>query len=227
MNLDCIKSDRKKALFFAKKHLSEFVWDAVQLEGIHYTLPEVQTLLDGVTVGGHKQSDQTITLNQAKAWAYLFTSIEQDEFAVTKPFACSLHGVAAAEESLTWGEFRTGAVTIAGTDYRPPAASSLDRDWEVMLERIEKLDAIYDKAIALFLQMARMQFFYDVNKRMGRFMMNGLLLSQGYPAINVPAARQKEFNELMLAFYPSDDMTDMNVFMRSCIPAALLEAMSE
>jgi hypothetical protein len=31
------------------------------------TLPEIQTLLDGVTVGGHKVSDQEIALNQAAA----------------------------------------------------------------------------------------------------------------------------------------------------------------
>jgi hypothetical protein len=35
------------------------------LEGINLTLPEIQTLLDGVTVGGHKVSDQNIALIQA------------------------------------------------------------------------------------------------------------------------------------------------------------------
>lgn len=48
-----------------KRQLAEFVCDAVNLEGIHYTLPEVQTLLDGITVGGHKVADQQIALNQA------------------------------------------------------------------------------------------------------------------------------------------------------------------
>ena len=65
--------------------------------------------------------------------------------------------------------------------------------------------------------MARCQFFYDVNKRMGRFMMNGHLLQHGYPAINLPAKRQLEFNTLMLAFYDSGDESAMNAFMRSCM----------
>jgi hypothetical protein len=47
-----ITPNPKKALFLAKKQLSELVYDAVNLEGVNYTLPEVQTLLDGVTVGG-------------------------------------------------------------------------------------------------------------------------------------------------------------------------------
>ena len=52
----------------ACKQLSELVCDAVNLEGINFTLPEIQTLLDGITVGGHKLSDQQIALNQAEAW---------------------------------------------------------------------------------------------------------------------------------------------------------------
>lgn len=52
----------------AKRQLAEFVCDAVNLEGINFTLPEIQTLLDGVTVGGHKITDQQIALNQADTW---------------------------------------------------------------------------------------------------------------------------------------------------------------
>lgn len=65
--------------------------------------------------------------------------------------------------------------------------------------------------------MARAQFFWDVNKRMGRFMMNGILLLEGYPIINVPVKRQKEFNELMLDFYSTGEMSSMNKFLRSCL----------
>jgi hypothetical protein len=57
----------------AKRQLSEFVCDAVNLEGINMTLQEVQTLLEGITVGGHKLSDQQITVNQGNAWRLLFS----------------------------------------------------------------------------------------------------------------------------------------------------------
>ena len=96
-----------------------------------------------------------------------------------------------------------------------------------MITDLTDMPDIYDQSIFLFLTMARMQFFYDVNKRMGRFMMNGLLLSQGYPAINLPAKRQLEFNQLMLDFYPSGDVAPMTVFMTSCLDARIVEIMSE
>ena len=65
--------------------------------------------------------------------------------------------------------------------------------------------------------MARTQFFFDVNKRLGRLMMNGILLENGAAAINVPAKRQLEFNTLMLKFYETGNQTAMNQFLRSCI----------
>ncbi|MCB1827790.1 MAG: hypothetical protein KDH94_05115 [Coxiellaceae bacterium] len=58
-------------------------------------------------------------------------------------------------------------------------------------------------------------------------MMNGILLSQGMPAINLPAKRQKEFNELMLMFYSSNDVAPMTAFMKSCLSSDIIRIMSE
>ncbi|MCK4609022.1 MAG: Fic family protein [Gammaproteobacteria bacterium] len=226
MSLFNITPNKQKALFLAKRQLPELVCDAVNLEGINFTIPEVQTLLDGVTIGGHKLTEQNITLNQAEAWRYLFELIAKDKFTITKKVVCDLHAIAAHEESLIWGSFRDGNVTISGTNYIPPKASQLDQLWNDMLRDHQKIKSPFEQAVFVFLQMARIQFFYDVNKRMGRFMMNGLLLSQGYPAINLPAKRQLEFNELMLEFYQSNDTAPMTTFMLSCLDKQIIEIMS-
>ncbi len=212
-----MKSNQPLALQLAKRQVPELVCDAVNLEGINYTLPEVMTLLDGVTVGGHRLSDETITLNQAAAWKFLFSAIETDQFIFSQDFVCKLHAIAAQNEALKWGQFRDGNVTIAGTDYMPPLASTLDTHFQQMVNRAQLIVDIYDRAIYVFLEMARTQFFYDVNKRMGRFVMNGILLQAGFPVINVSAKRQLEFNTLMLAFYSSNNQKNMNLFMRSCL----------
>ena len=211
----------------AKRQLAEFVCDAVNLEGLGFTLPEIQTLLDGITVGGHKLSDQQIALNQGAAWRTLFKWIEQDQFDITAEKVQALHSVAGKEEALEWGNFRSGGVTIAGTDYMPPDAGLLSDLFIKMTQKAFKMPDIYDQAIYLFLAMARYQFFYDVNKRMGRFIMNGHLLTNGYPAINVPAKRQLEFNELMLSFYETENQKLMNIFMRSCLDAKIITIMRE
>ena len=219
--------NKPKALMLAKRQIAEFVCDAVNLEGINFTLPEIQTLLDGITVGGHKLTDQQIALNQGNAWRAIFEWVEKDDFEITIEKACALHSIAGKEEALEWGKFRSGGVTIAGTDYIPPKASLLPDLFNEMVETASKMPDIYDQAIHLFLTMAICQFFYDVNKRMGRFIMNGHLLSNGYPVINLPAKRQLEFNELMLAFYETRDQKPMNTFMRSCLDDRVIKIMKE
>ena len=222
-----MKPNKAKAIMLAKRQLAEFVYDAVNLEGINFTLPEIQTLLDGITVGGHKVTDQRIALNQADTWRTLFKLIENNQFEISVERVCALHRIAAEDEALEWGKFRSGGVTIAGTDYMPPPADSLPELFERMVDDASRISDVYDQAIHFFLTMARCQFFYDVNKRMGRFVMNGFLLSNGFPAINLPAKRQLEFNELMLPFYETGIQKQMNAFLRSCLDERIIKIMKE
>ena len=222
-----MKPNKAKAIMLAKRQLSEFVCDAVNLEGINFTLPEIQTLLDGVTVGGYNVTEQQIVLNQADTWRTIFRLIEKNQFEITPGKVCELHLIAAKGEALEHGQFRSGGVIIAGTDYMPPQADSLTELFKRMLNDAYNISDIYDRAIHLFLTMARCQFFYDVNKRMGRFIMNGLLLSRGYPAINLPAKRQLEFNQFMLTFYETGDQNQMNTFLRSCLDEKVIKIMKE
>ncbi|XOB91234.1 hypothetical protein ACMC9M_13010 [Pseudomonadota bacterium 24LQ007] len=99
----------EKALMLAQRAVSVFVYDAVRLEGINFTLPEVQTLLQGVTVGGHRLSDQQIAVNQGEAWKLLFQMIREGSFSLSPDCAIALHAVAAREEALEWGCFRSGS----------------------------------------------------------------------------------------------------------------------
>ena len=66
-----------------------------------------------------------------------------------------------------------------------------------------------------------------MNKRMGRFMMNGILLNAGFPAINLPAKEQLTFNRLMLNFYKTGDQQSMNIFLRSCVDERIVSIMGE
>ncbi len=228
INLDwanLLKPNKATALMLAKREVGVLVHDAVLLEGINFTLPEIQTLLDGITVGGHKLADQQVATNQADAWRRIFAMVENERFEVSEKIACEVHSLAGKEEALAWGTFRSGMVTIAGTNYLPPEAGTLSQAYQVLISELRSIMDIYDRAIHVFLSMARNQFFFDVNKRMGRFMMNGVLLSAGYPVINLPAKRQLEFNELMIGFYESGDEHHMNQFMRSCVDARLEKIM--
>jgi Fic family protein len=222
-----IRPNRDKALMLARREVGVLVHDSILLEGINFTLPEVNTLLEGVTVGGHALTDQQITINQGNAWRFLFESVKTNHYEVSYRFVCKLHAIAGKEEALEWGQFRSGMVTIAGSEYIPPNVKDLPNKFDALMESLSTINDIYTKAIHMFLDIARNQYFYDVNKRTGRLMMNGILLNAGYPALNLSAKRKLEFNELMMRFYDSADESEMQQFMRSCINPKIIEIMSE
>ncbi len=202
-----------KLIFQCKRYIAQLVYDTAALEDSPFTFPEVQTLLDGVTVGGHKLSDQKLIMNQRDSWNKLFELIETGKFTLSKKIACDLQAKAAEEEAFDWGCFRTGGVRISGTDYKPPIYNNLDAKWNEMVESIHETENVKNKAMLLFLKMARNQFFWDGNKRTGRLMMNGMLLSEGIPPILIPAKAKLEFNTKMINFYNSNNEQEMMEFL--------------
>jgi len=202
-----------KLIFQCRKYIAQFVYDTAVLEDSPFTFSEVQTLLDGITVGGHKLSEQKLITNQRDSWDLLFELIEDKEFELSKDIACRLQGKAAKEEALEWGCFRTGSVRISGTDYKPPQYENLDSAWCEMIGSISEIEDMPNKAMLLFLKMARSQFFWDGNKRTGRLMMNGILLFNGISPILIPAKEKLEFNSKMIKFYDSGDEKEMMDFL--------------
>jgi Fic family protein len=224
----------ERAAFRFHKMLPEYVWDASMLEGNPFTFPEVQTLLDGVTVGGRKLSDQEQILNLADSSKHLLALVKSGSFAINKPVFTGLHGRVARNEALEWGHFRGEGDE---TNYTPDVAlgnqgrysplptlvgapelnSVFSRGTQALKDSVE---APFERAATFFLFGALQQFFFDGNKRTSRLMMNGILMSAGVDAISVPAARAQEFNEAMVRFYLGKDATEMIQFLASCHPDA-------
>ena len=208
--------DIRRACFRVRKVLEGVVHDTVALEGNPFTLPEVKTLLDGVTVGGHRLEDERQVLNQAASWKELLVRVGTGKFRFDRATFCDFHDLVAREEAVEWGAFRTGSVTIAGTSYEPPPWKSLPTIFDKGLQTLRDVRDVHERAVAMFLFGALQQFFYDGNKRTSRLMMNGALLTAGYDAISVPARRRLEFNEAMIRFYDGLDGTEMMRFMAGC-----------
>lgn len=222
-----------RSIFRYKQMLAQFVFDASSLEGNPFTFPEVKTLLDGVTVGGHKLADEQQVLNLAAAAKELFSLVKAGSFRLDKATSDRLHALVAREEPLEWGCFRgegqfTDITPRVGLgregEFVPshptePGAANLNR---LFTEAVEVLEAevpdARERGMAFFLFGALQQFYFDGNKRTSRFMMNGILMSNGMDAISVPAARATEFNEKMVRFYVGKDATEMMGFLIDCQP---------
>ena len=222
----------QRVCFRFHRMLPEFVWDASVLEGNPFTYPEVKTLLDGVTIGGRKVSDQEQILNLAESSKELLARVKAGKFAFDKSTFCDLHRLVARNEALEWGLFRgegdevhytpdVGLGTLGRHTPLPTVAGApeLNRVFAAGVNALnEQVPNAFERGCAFFLFGALQQFFFDGNKRTSRFMMNGVLMSHGIDAISVPAQRAAEFNEKMVRFYLSKDATEMMAFLFDCHP---------
>ena len=229
----CAPASVDRAMFRYKQMLPQHVFDASFLEGNPYTYPQVKTLLDGVTVGGHRLSDERQVLNLAAAAKELLRLVKTRSFASNKATLDRFHALVAREEALEWGHFRgegqethyTPQVFLGHHEPHAPlptieGAPDLNR---VFAEGTQALDAEVpeprERGMAFFLFGALQQFYFDGNKRTSRFMMNGILMSHGFDAISVPAARAEEFNEKMVRFFVSRNATEMMGLLIDCQPS--------
>lgn len=206
---------KEEILFATKRMHTELVYNMTKLEGNPYTYPEVKTLLDGITVGGRKLSDQEQVLRVSKAWEELRCQVAQSSFTLTKANFIHFNKIVAEGEALAVGSFRNGQVYIAGVEsYIPPSSEQLDEHFQWVMQRFEQESDPYLKAFRLFLDCARIQFFYDGNKRTAQLMMNGYLMSNGYAPVSIPAKSKRQYDTKMIKFYETGEEKAMFAFLR-------------
>lgn len=206
--------DRRRAYYQAKKMLPEYVFDSAKLENTPLTFPEVQTLMDGITIGGHRISDVETVLNIRDAWQYVLDKAIRGEFAVNQETFNAVHALISRNEALEWGKFRTGSVGISGTTtYHAPPAEELSAIFECELPQIFPAANPVESAIRLFLWAVYNQFYWDGNKRVARIMASGLLISAGVGVFNIRAADILEFNTKMIRFYDTGEADEMLQFL--------------
>ena len=217
----------ERAVWWYRRGLPEFVWDAAQLEGNPFTYPEVQTLVEGVTVGGRKVSDEQQVLALAGCYRALSSLVTTGDFVLNKATSDRLHAIVTRYEAQEPGKFR-GEGTVSRTPdlshgrYLLPEAE-LGGDLRTLHTEgvawlTEELADVTEQALAYFLFAALQPFYSGGNKRTGRAMMNGHLMTHGIDAISVPAARRQEFKSEMVHFYLERDATRMLAFLLSCHP---------
>lgn len=139
--------------------------------------------------------------------------MDKGRFELNKKTLFALHEKVSFREALSWGMLRDGEVNIGGTEYRPPKADELESALDEGLKALSEVESVPLRAIALFLFCAKSQFFWDGNKRTGRLMMNGILLDNGYPMLNIKAKDRLEFNTKMIEWYESDEMEPTALYL--------------
>lgn len=183
-------------IFLAKKQLVSSIYMGAKIEGLNVSFPEIQTILDGVNVPNVKLDEINTILNLRDAWKYVLDNIKEE---VTLDFILKVNSYVSRNESLSWGELRTGNVGISGTDYIPkiPKENVVKEDIKNILE----IPDITLRSIKYMLYGMRNQLFWDGNKRTSMIIANKIMIMNGKGIILVKDDDLLEFNKLLTEYY--------------------------
>lgn len=209
---------RENAVFVFRKNMASITWNCMSsLEHNPATLPQTETILKGQSVGGISIDQLLQVKNYGDGAKKLAKLILNGSFFPDRKTACTLHGCVGKEEALEWGVFRRSEVAIGGVSHTPPHFSRLSSLAEQGFSFIAENFAPAEAAAAVFLFMARSQFFYDANKRTASLMMNGVLMLHGFHPITVLNRDSEEFHQRLSLFYETGNATGMMRFFMKTV----------
>ncbi|NGN92929.1 hypothetical protein G5C66_09295 [Nocardioides sp. KC13] len=205
-----LPGDTERAWRRFRAHLPELVWNAARLEGNSFTLPEVRTLLAGVTVGDHPAGDERQVLALGEAYAALRDLVGYGRFHIDKSISDRLNRIVARHESPDAGRFRgEGTLRRGGSELLRTRFAGLQ-------ERIAETGDPRLQALIYFCSAACTRFYTAGNNRTALLMMTGILISNGFDAITIPGVRRLELDHALDTLVATDDATELMSFLVDC-----------
>ncbi|MEO8906484.1 MAG: hypothetical protein ABI310_00275, partial [Microbacteriaceae bacterium] len=220
--------DVKRARHRFRSRMPDMIWDAARLEGNTFTLPEVQTLLDGVTVAGKRIEEQQQILALNEGFNDLDQLVGSGQFQLQKAVSDRIHGAVARYEAIESGHFRGEGQSTGGGSVRLAAGGVVDgrehgKGGDLLKESyadlVDYLEAEPDPRVRALVYAAstiRSQHYFDGNKRTAKLMATGELITHGYDAVSIPYSRLYEQNLALDRLFSEDDATDLMRLMADC-----------
>lgn len=211
--------DTEKVTHIFNQNLEDITWNYLRtLEQNPATLPQIRTILNGKSVEGLDVSDLLQVKNYGDGARELVRLLRAGKFSVNIGTACALHRFVGFKDALEWGALRNLNTGILDVEYVPPSFEELpslaQNGFEFLTSEVKNPK---EQAIAVFLFMARTQFFFDANKRTASLMMNGCLMLNGYWPITVLNQESVEFHQKLGQFYESGNADEMMAFFEKTV----------
>lgn len=189
---------------FARMSFTKLVHTNARFEGVNTTLPQTQTIMDGMSVAGVPVEDILTIVNLKKGWQYVTTQTDK----MTLDMEKKINKIVAAEDALEPGGLRqgTGGVHLGNDEYFEPPMVDEKAEQNYLQDVLSSDRTTTDKALTLMYHNMRQQIFWDGNKRTATLVANKIMIDGGAGLINVPLDKWAKWNELIADFYRTNDM---------------------
>lgn len=189
---------------FARSNFTKLVHTNARFEGINTTLPQTQTIMDGMSVAGVPVEDVLTIVNLKRGWQYLTTETVEMTLNIEK----AINKIVAAEDALVPGELRQGqgGVNLGDEEFFEPPIVDEKTEQNYLQNVLQSDRTTTDKALTIMYHNMRQQIFWDGNKRTATLVANKIMIDGGAGLINVPLDKWAKWNELIADFYRTNDM---------------------
>jgi len=196
---------RKESVYLLKKNIVELVYNAGKFEGLNTTLLQTEEIIKYNRANNVAVDDVLTVVNLKRGFEMLLNDVQEPLIETSK----RINRVVAAEDALFPGEIRTGGVevsTIQGR-YVPPMLTEdevKNKYDEILNQEISETE----KALRLFLFIAKNQLFLDGNKRTALLTANKIMFSYGLGLLSIPEKECVQFNNLLSIYYNNENFID-------------------
>lgn len=195
---------------FAKRNLVDTIYKQAVLEGVAVTFLDTETIIEGGKINGVSADDIQKINNLKHAWQFVL-----DDGVVTSKsdysILCLINRLVEEGFYYNAGKLRSVPVSIGGTKWKPELPIE-----SVVLEELNSIIAeqdVYERAINALLFVTKKQLFIDGNKRTSVIFANHILISNGAGLIVIPEDKVPEYKKLLIAYYESDQTTEIFKFL--------------
>jgi len=193
----------KENTFLVKKNLVALIQSNSKFEGISTTLPQTKTIVEGMGVSGVIIEAIGVIVNLKRGWEYVINSTDKfDNNLVRK-----INGIVARDDDIDSVAIRTGNIQISGVDYEPKIPTEEELISDINMYTHNESQSKTQNIIELMYKMMRKQYFWDGNKRTAILFANYYMIRNGLGVLNINERQMEKFNELLSAYYNSNDMT--------------------
>ena len=199
-------------LDFARANMKSNIYDQAVLEGVATTFPQTEEIIENGTVNGMTADDVQKILNLKHAWEFI---LDNDVIQADSNYYLLCHIAKLVNEGFfhDGGRIRGVPVSIGGTKYVPPLpieSQVIESINEILKSEKDHLDI----AIELCMYCMRTQIFVDGNKRASVIFANHYMISHGLGLIVIPENHVPEFKKKLVAFYESNDISEISDFLK-------------
>jgi Fic family protein len=166
--------------------LVEYTYSSNAIEGNTLSLGETRMVIEeGVTIGGKSVKEHLEARNHPKAISVLEDLASQGR-SITEEGILKLHSLVLNGIDSSAGVYRVWGVKISGSTFSPPSSGEVPQQVAALLEWLkgnpDELSPI-ELAAQVMHRFSQIHPFTDGNGRVGRLLMNLVLIRSGYPFI--------------------------------------------